>query len=43
MPGTVSAISPAYLGIEKLRFFFRLAVGMHYFDKRRYEHAVQLG
>ncbi|MGP0058296.1 MAG: diversity-generating retroelement protein Avd, partial [Beijerinckiaceae bacterium] len=31
----------ANLGIEKLRFLFRLAVELHYVDGRRYEHAVR--
>ncbi len=31
----------ANLGLEKLRFFFRLAAEMHYLDKRRYEHAAR--
>lgn len=34
-------LSRANLGLEKLRFFFRLAVEMHYLDKRRYEHAAR--
>jgi hypothetical protein len=29
------------LGIEKLRFFFRLAVELHYLDQRRYQHAAR--
>jgi len=31
----------ANLGIEKLRFFFRLAVELHYLDRRRYQHAAR--
>lgn len=34
-----SHLARANLGIEKLRFFFRLAVELHYVDRRRYEHA----
>ncbi len=34
-------LARANLGLEKLRFFFRLAVEMHYLDKRRYEHAAR--
>ena len=29
------------LGIENLRFFFRLTVELHYLDRRRYEHAAR--
>jgi hypothetical protein len=29
----------ANMGLEKLRYFIRLAVEMHYLDRRRYEHA----
>ncbi len=29
----------ANLGLEKLRFFVRLAFDLHHFDMRRYEHA----
>jgi hypothetical protein len=36
-----SHLSRANLGIEKLRFFFRLAVELHYVDRRRYEHAAR--
>ncbi len=36
-----SHLARANLGLEKLRFFFRLAVEMHYIDKRRYEHAAR--
>lgn len=32
-------LTRANLGIEKLRYFFRLAVEMQYLDARRYEHA----
>jgi hypothetical protein len=31
----------ANLAIEKLRYFIRLAVEMHYLDRRRYEHAAR--
>ena len=31
----------ANLGIEKLRFLFRLAVELHYLDRRRYQHAAR--
>lgn len=31
----------ANLGIEKLRFLFRLAYEMHYVDQRRYEFAAR--
>ena len=31
----------ANLGIEKLRFFFRLAVELHYLDRKRYAHAAR--
>ena len=31
----------ANLGIEKLRFLFRLSVDLRYLDKRRYEHAAR--
>jgi len=31
----------ANLGLEKLRYFIRLAVEMHYLDARRYEHAAR--
>ncbi|MGO9004562.1 MAG: diversity-generating retroelement protein Avd [Beijerinckiaceae bacterium] len=34
-------LSRANLGIEKLRFLFRLSVELHYVDGRRYEHAVR--
>ena len=34
-------LARANLGIEKLRFFFRLAVELHYIDKRRYAHAAR--
>jgi hypothetical protein len=33
-------LTRANLGIEKLRFFFRLAVELHYLDRRRYQHAA---
>ena len=31
----------ANLGIEKMRFLFRLAVELQYIDTRRYEHAAR--
>jgi hypothetical protein len=31
----------ANLGLEKLRFFFRLAMEMRYLDQGRYEHAAR--
>lgn len=34
-------LARANLGIEKLRFFFRLAVELHYVDRRRYQHAAR--
>jgi len=34
-------LARANLGLEKLRFFFRLAAEMHYLDKRRYEYAAR--
>ena len=34
-------LARANLGLEKLRFFFRLAVEMQYLDKHRYEHAAR--
>ncbi len=34
-------LARANLGLEKLRFFFRIAVEMHYLDKRRYEYAAR--
>ena len=34
-------LARANLGIEKLRFFFRLAVALQYLDKRRYQHAAR--
>jgi hypothetical protein len=34
-------LARANLGIEKLRFFFRLAVELHYLDRRRYQHAAR--
>ena len=36
-----SHLARANLGIEKLRFFFRLAVELHYIDRRRYAHAAR--
>jgi hypothetical protein len=35
------ALLDANLGIEKLRFLFRLATDMRYLDPRRYEHAAR--
>jgi hypothetical protein len=34
-------LARANLGIEKLRFFFRLAVELHYLDRRCYQHAAR--
>ncbi len=34
-------LSRANLGIEKLRFFFRLALDLRCLDARRYEHAAR--
>ena len=34
-------LARANLGIEKLRFFFRLAVALQYLDPRRYQHAAR--
>ena len=34
-------LARANLGIEKLRFFFRLAVELHHLDRRRYQHAAR--
>ena len=34
-------LSHANLGLEKLRFFFRLARDLRYLDSRRYEHAAR--
>ena len=34
-------LARANLGLEKLRFFFRLATEMGYLDTRRYEHAAR--
>ena len=34
-------LSRANLGLEKLRFFFRLAVELKFLDTRRYEHAAR--
>ena len=36
-----SPLSDANLGLEKLRFFFRLARDLRYLDPRRYEHAAR--
>lgn len=35
-------LKTANLGIEKLRYLFRLAGDMRYLDEKRYEHAVRL-
>lgn len=35
------ALLAANLGLEKLRFQFRLATDLHYLDLRRYEHAAR--
>jgi hypothetical protein len=34
-------LTRANLGIEKLRFLFRLAVELRYIDTKRYEHAAR--
>ena len=34
-------LARANLGIEKLRFLFRLATDLEYLDRRRYEHAAR--
>ena len=34
-------LARANLGLEKLRFFFRLASDLHYLDARRYEYAAR--
>ena len=34
-------LTRANLGIEKLRFLFRLAVELRYLDTKRYEHAAR--
>jgi hypothetical protein len=34
-------LAEANLGIEKLRFLFRLSVELRYLDPRRYEHAAR--
>jgi hypothetical protein len=34
-------LSGVNLGIEKLRFLFRLAMDLRYLDKRRYEYAAR--
>ena len=36
-----SHLARANLGIEKLRFFFRVAQDLRYLDLRRYEHAAR--
>jgi hypothetical protein len=36
-----AALARANLGIEKLRFFFRLATALKYLDVRRYGHAAR--
>ena len=41
MPPSKAALSHANLGIEKLRFFFRLATALKYLDVRRYAHAAR--
>ena len=35
-------LARANLGLEKLRFFFRLAHDQHHLDPRRYEHAARM-
>jgi hypothetical protein len=34
-------LAAANLGVEKLRFFFRIAKDLRYLDLRRYEHAAR--
>jgi|TARA_B100000315_G_scaffold223309_1_gene227993 hypothetical protein len=34
-------LNQANLGIEKLRFLFRLSTDLRYLDRRRYEHAAR--
>ena len=36
-----AALAAANLGIEKLRFLFRMASDLRYLDLRRYEHAAR--
>lgn len=36
-----AALESANLGLEKLRFFFRLALDLKHLDERRYEHAAR--
>jgi len=36
-----AALQAANLGIEKLRFMFRMATEMQFLDPRRYEHAAR--
>lgn len=35
------ALSDANLGLEKLRFLFRVCAELHYLDLRRYEYAAR--
>jgi hypothetical protein len=35
------ALGEANLGVEKLRFLFRICVDLRYLDPRRYEHAAR--
>lgn len=35
------ALSEANLGLEKLRFLFRVCAELHYLDLRRYEYAAR--
>ena len=35
------SLSRANMGVEKLRFFFRLARDLRFLDPRRYEHAAR--
>jgi len=35
-------LSDANLGLEKLRFLFRVCAELHYLDLRRYEHAARM-
>jgi hypothetical protein len=36
-----SLLARANLGLEKLRFFFRLALDLRFLDMKRYEHAAR--
>ncbi len=39
--GRSPLLAQANLGVEKLRFLFRLALDLRYLDLRRYEHAAR--